>query len=134
MAFSFIAAVASLRVSYLLSAPGSTLYMNSLVLTFQNTSSFSNIGSLLLLVLVVVGCVIWFTRRPFDVFLLMMSIPLLFILGIWITTLGYSALQYDTAPWWSVVVVGINVTISIVVLAIPLSLIGVFITQILRPV
>lgn len=134
MAFSIIAAVASLRLTYLLRSSGSTYYIESLVRTFQNTITFTNLGSLLLLSLVVVGFVLWFKRRPFDVFTSIMSTALLFILGIWITTLGYSALQYDTPPWWSILIIGINVTISVVFISVPLSLLGVFITQILRPV
>ena len=134
MAFSIIAAVASLRITYLFNASGSTFYIDSLVLTFQNTLSVANLGSLLLLVLAVIALLAWFKRRPLDVFILIMSTSLLFILGIWITTLGYSSVQYDTAPWWTLFVIGINLTISILFIAIPLSLIGVFITQILRPV
>ena len=134
MAFSIIAAVASLRITYLLRASGSMFYIDSLVLTFQNTLSVANLGSLLLLVFTVIALLAWFKRRPLDVFASIMSIAVLFILGLWITTLGYSSVQYDTAPWWTLIMIGINVTISILFIAIPLSLIGVFITQILRPV
>ena len=134
MAFSVVAAVASLRLTYLLSEIAATFYIDSLILTFQNTSSFSNVGSMLLLVLVVTGFVFWFKRHPLDAVTWIMCNSVLFIIGIWITTLGYSSVQYDTAPWWSLFVIGINVIITMSFIAIPLSLIIVFMTQVLRPV
>lgn len=134
MAFSVVAAVASLRLTYLLSETAATFYIDSLILTFQNTSSFSNVGSILLLILVVTGFVFRFKRYPLDAVTWIMCNAVLFIIGIWITTLGYSSVQYDTAPWWSLFVIGINVIITMSFIAIPLSLIIVFMTQVLRPV
>lgn len=132
MAFSVIAAVASLRITYLLQSDGSVYYISSLVATFENVTSTINSVSILVIIGLITGLILRFRNHPLDVFVAIMTIAMAFILGIWMTTLSYSSIQYDTTSWWMVGMIALNLLISYLLISIPLALVGLFVTQVLR--
>lgn len=132
MAFSVIAAVASIRITYLIDAEASTYYVSALVDTFTSITSTMNIVSILVIAIVIAGLIVRLRVEPLDVFPVGMSLAVAFMLGIWITTVSYNTIQYDTTSWWMILIIGINLLITYVMISLPLGLIGLFLTQVLR--
>lgn len=132
MAFSVIAAVASLRITYLIDSEASTFYLSALVGTFTSITSTITLLSILVIATLIAGLILRLRVEPLDVFPVGMSLAVAFMLGIWMTTVSYNTIQYDTASWWMILIIGLNLLISYVMISLPLGLIGLFLTQVLR--
>jgi hypothetical protein len=133
MAISGILAVASLRFAILINADAANVYFSSLVDTFQEVLRLSNPVSIISLLVVAVGLSLWSRRDHFMWITVVTGIAFLFVGGSWLTQVLVPMLGYNSQSEWLIVLVAINLLFSSLFLGLPLSLLGLFFYDALRP-
>ena len=134
MAFSILLAVLTLRLTFLVHPEAASFYMTSLVNTFEEILTLSNPVRGLVWIITSIGLGFAIKRYPYSFIYSLTTVALLFILGSWINTVLYSSIGYNPTSIGLVVLTSLNVLLSTIASALPLAVISVFITQILRPV
>jgi hypothetical protein len=133
MAFSGILAVASLRFALLINIDAANVYGSSLVNTFQEVLLLRSPIGILLVLAVAVAIAYGLTRDRFLWITVVTAVAGLFSVGSWLTQLLYPTLGYNTQSSWLIVLVVINLLFSTLSLGLPLSLLGLFFVDTLRP-
>lgn len=133
MAISGILAVTSLRFTSFINIDAANDYLTSLINTFQEMLGFSNPIGVLLLLVFAVGLALRSKHDHLIWITTVTGLAGLFIVGSWLTLILNSSLSDNSQSPWLLVLSVINLLFSTLFLGLPLSLIGLFIYNALRP-
>lgn len=133
MAISGILAVTSLRFTSFINIDAANDYLTSLISTFQEMVGFSNLIGVALLVAFAVGLALRSKHDHLIWITTVTGLAGLFIVGSWLTLILYPTLSDNSQSPWLLVLSVINLLFSTLFLGLPLSLIGLFIYNALRP-
>lgn len=133
MAISGILAVTSLRFTSFINIDAANDYLTSLISTFQEMVGFSNLIGVALLLAFAVGLALRSKHDHLIWITTVTGLAGLFIVGSWLTLILNSSLSDNSQSPWLLVLSVINLLFSTLFLGLPLSLIGLFIYNALRP-
>jgi hypothetical protein len=133
MAFSGILAVASLRFALLINVDAATVYLSSLVNTFQELLRFNSPIGIVMVLAMGIAIAFGFKRDRFVWITVVTGVAGLFVVGSWLTQGLYPTLGYNDQSTWLIVLIVINLLFSSLFLGLPLSLLGLFFYDALRP-
>lgn len=133
MAISGILAVASLRFALLINVDAANVYFSSLVDTFQEVLRFSSPVGIVLLLVMTVALAFGLTRDRYLWITVVTVVAGLFVVGSWLTQGLYPTLGYNAQSSWLIVLIVINLLFSTLFLGLPLSLLGLFFYDTIRP-
>ena len=133
MAISGILAVASLRFALLINVDAANVYFSSLVDTFQEVLRLRSPIGIVLVVVMALALAFGLQRDRFLWITAVTGVALLFVTGSWLTQVLVPTLGYNSQSGWLIVLIVINLLFSSLFLGLPLSLLGLFFYDALRP-